>query len=301
MSPESRSRIRSGALSAAILSTIASSVAWIVEREAVLSLGTFAVAALSPLLGGLCILLFGKLRGELKPLTELLRHKREVLLLFTARYLLGSLLLTYSLAFTTASKAMFLTKMEPYAVALIAWVIYGQSLSARAVVLLIVHVIGAMLLSTGGVFTFSQEYIGDLLIGAGIICNAMSYQPAQHLARVAGASATAGYLSLVSGILLLPFALVFDSGAFAFSSGNLYGWGNLAATVVLFHAVSLLLWYHALRGLDAWLVSALRCLGPVIAAPIAWICYNQTLSATQILGALIVVLTSLLLLRERRS
>jgi probable blue pigment (indigoidine) exporter len=55
------------------------------------------------------------------------------------------------------------------------------------------------------------------------------------------------------------------------------------------------LWYWALERLDGWLVSALRAVGPVLAAPVAWIFFEQKLSPLQILGAAIVLLTAFLL------
>jgi drug/metabolite transporter (DMT)-like permease len=83
---------------------------------------------------------------------------------------------------------------------------------------------------------------------------------------------------------------------------HLIGWYYALATVVVFYVLSSGLWFFSLKEVPAWLASALRCVGPVIAAPIAWIVFDQRLTTLQMFGALTVVGTSLwmVVLEQRR-
>ncbi len=292
---------RNLAIIAAVLSTIASSIAWIYEKEAVVHLGSVSVASLAPLFGGALILLVGKVRGELKSPWLLLHSPRDVTVLLLSRYVMGGLLVTLALEYTQASKVIFLTKMEPYFVMLLGWFLYRAVPDRKHAVLLLVHIGGAILLSAGDSLSFAPEHVGDLILTSGILCCAISYRPAQRLANSVGSSTVAGYLSVVSGLLLLPIAVAVTPHTFSLDPSLYYGWSNLLATVLLFHFLGLFLWFYALRGLEDWLVSASRCLGPVFAAPVAWIFYSQPLTFVQIVGAAIVLLTSFLLLREKKK
>ena len=106
--------------------------------------------------------------------------------------------------------------------------------------------------------------------------------------------------SLIAGIIVLPFAFYAQPESFNFLlPENILGWQYLIITVFIFYVFSMLFWFISLHGLEAWLSSALRCLGPIFAAPIAWIFYQQRLGAVQVVGATLVILTSVLMLREK--
>jgi drug/metabolite transporter (DMT)-like permease len=85
------------------------------------------------------------------------------------------------------------------------------------------------------------------------------------------------------------------------TSEHVVGWYYTLATVAVFYVLSTALWFFSLKEVPAWLASALRCVGPVIAAPIAWLFFNQGLTLLQTCGALVVVATSLwMVVLERR-
>jgi drug/metabolite transporter (DMT)-like permease len=73
------------------------------------------------------------------------------------------------------------------------------------------------------------------------------------------------------------------------------------ASVLMFYVASTILWFYSLSAVSAWLNSALRCLGPVFAAPIAWLFFDKSLDGIQIVGATIVVGTSIaMIIRPKR-
>jgi len=207
-----------------------------------------------------------------------------------------------SLTLTSSTKTMFLTKIEPYLVLLIHIVFYGQRVTVAHLVLLAAHLAGAVVLSTGGEFALSPDIAGDLLLFAAVGCNAAFYGPAQRYARELGALYTSGLSQIIGGVCLLPFMIGFSSAMFDLSGEKLVGWYFALGTVLIFYVLSTALWFFSLKQVPAWLASALRCVGPVFAAPLAWMLFDARLTAIQLAGAFVVVATSVwMLMLERRS
>ncbi len=280
---------------AVLTASALSSVGWILEEQAISRLAPLPVVCVSHLLGGACLLLLGLWRSK-KPLVEAARAVTFPFFLFSVvRCAALSLLFGYCLTLTSSSKIMFLTKIEPYVVLLIQIVFHGHRTSVAHLALLAAHVAGAIVLSTGGVFHLSADIAGDLLIFAAVVVNAMLYAPSQRYTRDMGAMYASGFSQLIGGAVLLPFMVALSMPMFAFTEAHLIGWAYMVATVLVFYVASSSLWFFSLTEVPAWLASALRCVGPLIAAPIAWLVFNKGLTVPQSLGAVTVVLTSMLM------
>ncbi len=70
---------------------------------------------------------------------------------------------------------------------------------------------------------------------------------------------------------------------------------------VLFYIFAISLLYASLDGIEGWLSSALRATGPLVAAPIAFIFFGESLGPVQMFGALIVLLTSALISKQEKK
>jgi drug/metabolite transporter (DMT)-like permease len=187
---------------------------------------------------------------------------------------------------------MFLTKIEPYLVLLIQIVWYNHLTSVQHLALLAVHIFGAVLLSTGGVFELSLDTLGDLLLFVAVAGNALLYVPTQKYAQALGAMYAAGFSQLFGGLMLVPFTLLLARESFVPTDEHTIGWYYALLTVFVFHVLSTGMWFASMRHVPAWLASALRSFGPVLAAPVAWLWFNQPLSWIQTAGAFLVVVTS---------
>jgi drug/metabolite transporter (DMT)-like permease len=208
----------------------------------------------------------------------------------------------YSLTLTSGTKAMFITKIEPYIVLIISVVWFGHKTTLHHIALLTVHILGALLLSTDGRFVFSLDTLGDILILTGVVVSALFFIQAQSFSRIFGAIYVSALSQLIGGLALLPVALIFYWGRLGFSQEYLVGWYYVAFTALVFYMLSTPLWFASIQRIPAWLASALRAFGPVFAAPIAWIVFDKRLSLLQLFGALIVVLTSAwMVILERRD
>lgn len=232
---------------------------------------------------------------------ELFSQWKPFLLVLFLRNIFGFLVFTWALLMTSSAKVMFLTKVEPYLVLFLHWLLYNERIPRNDLLLLLVHVLGAILLSTGGEFHLQIEQMGDLLVFLGILANSLMYRPGKILADAWGASTVTVLSGFAAGLLLLPFAIFFQSADFAWTASHQIGFSYLLLTVVIYYVISSTLWFYSLQGVAAWLNSALRCVGPVVAAPLAYFLFGKTLTFSQLLGASIVILTSLLLLRSNRK
>jgi len=284
---------------AAVFSAALSSVAWLTEGRAVQGLSWLIVAGVSPVLAA--VILGGYLRWRVAlPVVSLVRaHLRTLLLLVVLRGILGLVIFTYALSLTNGSKVMFLTKVEPYLVLFLGCCTGRVRTTPVQLMLLAVHILGAMLLSTGGEVALGGVQAGDALVVLGILVMAITYAPATKLSGAIGATQVTFLINLLGGLVLLPCALIFHGEQFVWTEGTRLAWGNLIVTVFIFYIASTGLWYFALAHVEGWLVSALRCLGPLVAFPIAWLFLGESLEPAQLLGAALVLLTSLLLVWKR--
>lgn len=288
---------RRSAIAIAVLSSILSSLGWIFQGNAVHAIGPMTVVCAQGLLAGLYYLFYIRSPSKRIPLALIQTHWKKLAEFTLLRGIVGGILVCYALTLSESIKTMFFTKLEPYFVLFWAWLLQNQRITRDHALLLAIHVSGAILLSTGGQFSLAQSQWGDLLLISAVGIFSYTYIHAGDLSKTLGASHVNGLSSIATGLATLPAALLLAPA----EAWNLYsvGWLNLIVVVALFNIFALTMWFSALRHLENWLVSALRAVGPVFAAPIAWACFNQSLTLSQIFGAGIVLVTSGMLARKK--
>lgn len=280
----------------AILSPFFSTVSTIFKTGATKNLSPLVVIVVGGILGTIILFFLAKLFHEKITVEKLKTNRKDLLLALLFRSLLGELFLTFGLSQTQAIKAIFLTKIEPYFVLLLAWIFLKEKVRLNHLFLLSIHLAGAIILSTGGnLNVVNKAQIGDLFIIIAMAFFASSYNYGKRLAHNIGPISSNAITMGMATVILLPLLFIFTNPtAFA----NLLGWKYLIAYVILFNVISLTLWYASLKSLKGWIVSALRYIGPILGAPVAYVILKETLTTTQIFGAGIVILTSFLIIRE---
>jgi drug/metabolite transporter (DMT)-like permease len=279
---------RKQAIFAALFSSATSSIATILFCEAAKNLPALLASVCSQILGVVLVYILLRTRGKVISLERLEGNHRDLYLLIFVRSFLIQILCAYALAQTSGAKAVFITKMEPYLLVLWAWVL-GEALPSRKEsVLLVIHIAGAVLLSTGGELRFDSSARGDLLLMAAVLASSLTYQAARRVSERIGALQTVLYTEACGAVLCLPLALAVSSTW----SGPAPAWGLLALSSLLFYGFSMGLWYFSLRGIPGWLSSALRAIGPLIAAPCAWWWFGDRLNGVQICGAALILATT---------
>ncbi|MEX0425114.1 EamA family transporter [Providencia rettgeri] len=90
------------------------------------------------------------------------------------------------------------------------------------------------------------------------------------------------------GLVLLPFAIVFEPALPPLSSLNLIGLGYLT---LIGGALTYALWFRGLAILGPSSVASLGFLSPVSAVVLGWLYLNQQLSALQFIGMIVILLS----------
>lgn len=281
----------------AIISPFLSSVSTIFKSAATKALGPFAVLSFGSLLGAFLLISFSLLKRQSFSFSHLKNNFKDFSLLIITRPMLGELLFTFGLGLTLGVKAIFFTKIEPYFVLFWHWILRKEKVSANQLILLFVHIGGAVLLSTGGSFDgIKSAQIGDLMIILAMGLFSLSYFPAKKVAVKIGAIQANSLTLLISGIFFLPFAFLFSKPeTFNFFTK---GWTYLVLYAIIFTTVALTLWFAALKSVKGWIVSSLRSLGPIVGVPFAYFFFGEKLTSVQILGGVIILVTSFLIARE---
>lgn len=280
----------------AIISPLVSGIATILLGGASKLLHPLVILSFGPLIGGIILALLLLSRGENFKAREIKESSKDLALLIIFRQVIGWLLFVIALTFTDAIKAIFLTKVEPYFVLFWHWFLKKEKVEPRHLILLAIHISGAILLSTGGKFNvLGKEQLGDLLIIASMGTSSLSYIWATNVARKMGAIKTNSFMLLTAGLLFLPFA-PFVSPVSGWTHPT--GWVYLTLYAVLFSTIGLTFWFASLKTVKGWIVSALRALSPLLGAPFAYFLLGETLSIIQIIGGLIVLATSFLIAKE---
>lgn len=281
----------------AILSPFFSSIATIFKTGAAKSLTPLIVVAIGGLIGSIILLLVAKAFREKITFDKIRLNWKDLLFVLVFRNLLGELLFTFGLSQTQAIKAIFFTKTEPFFVLILAWLFLKEKMNAKYLVLLIIHFMGAIILSTGGnVQSVGKAQLGDLLIILAMGLFASSYSFGKRLAHNVGPIYSNAISMGIASVLLLPFVFLFSP--LPRLANQSQGWLYLIIYVLLFNVISLTLWYMSLKTVRGWIVSALRYIGPVLGMPVAYLLFKETLSLTQVFGAIVIVFTSYLIVRE---
>lgn len=281
----------------AILSPFFSSVATIFKTGAAKNLSPLIVIVVGGIIGSIILFFLYKLFRQKINFQKIKANRKDIILVFLLRSLLGELFLTFGLSQTNAIKAIFFTKIEPYFVLIFAWVFIKEKVQPKHLFLLLIHLIGAIILSTGGnISIFNKAQIGDLFIIIAMALFASSYNYGKRLAHNVGSIYSNALTMGMASLILLPFLLFFSPPTkLNFQS---QGWIYLFMYVLLFNVLGLTLWYASLKTVKGWIVSALRYVGPILGAPIAYFLFGETLSLLQIFGAAIIIITSFLIIKE---
>lgn len=280
----------------AILSPFFSSIATIFKTGASKTLTPLIVVCIGGIIGSIILFSIAKLLRQKPTFKKIKSDWKDIVFVLVLRNLLGELFLTFGLSQTQAIKAIFFTKIEPYFVLIFAWIFLREKVKLEHFLLLTVHLFGALILSTGGNFNIiGKTQIGDLLIIIAMGFFASSYSYGKRLAHNVGAIYGNALTMGVASLIFLPFLFAFSP--FTKISNPSLGWTYLLVYVILFNVIGLSLWYVSLKTVKGWMVSALRYIGPVLGAPVAYFLFGEKLNMIQVLGAIVVMFTSFLIVR----
>jgi drug/metabolite transporter (DMT)-like permease len=188
---------------------------------------------------------------------------------------------------TSIANATLIGAMQPLLVLLVAAPLFGERITRRKVVTAAVSLFGVALVILGAAPTSGASLRGDLLAVVNLVLYAAYFLEVKRR-RNAGVPSWAFLTGLVvwAAVALTPFALALSSDLGAIGGWDIF-WLLAMVLVPGLAGHGLMTW--AQRYVDVTVSSLLTLGSPVVSTVGAWIFFDQSLVAMQIVGAVLVI------------
>lgn len=223
------------------------------------------------------------------PLHGMTWGERRDLLLMSLLGMIGFTVLMFEgLKLTAASDAGIITATLPAAAALLGVVVMGDRLSRLQAGAIMLAVAGLALVQVTGAMSGASSFIGNLLVGGAVLCEASFVLLGKRLAPPYRPLRLALGANLVGLGLSVPLVL---------ASGEAVDWGSIPWSIWLlgtWHALSasvlcLWLWYRALPCVDTWFAGLATAAVPVAALAVSALFLGESIGGWKLAGAVLVV------------
>jgi len=227
---------------------------------------------------------------------------RDVLI-FGQLALLGvfpaQVLMTWGTQYSLASNAAILTLCLPVITALFAFLMLKEKMNKIRWISFIIAIIGVILCSTGDIkqMNFGSKYaIGNILIFLAIIGNAYYNTGVKKIASRYSEMELLFFTYVVMVILLTPLVLYYENDIFeripVFTRQT---WTGMILLTFFHNFLSMLLFFKALKVLDAMQVALSNYLVAFFGLPIAAFWLGETLNIMAIAGGILVLFSTLII------
>src|ERR1035437_1596992 len=225
------------------------------------------------------------------------------LLVFGPLALLGAfpaqVLMTWGTQYSLASNAAILTLTLPVITALFAFLMLKEKMNKIRWVSFIIAIIGVILCSTGDIkqMNFSSKYaIGNLLIFLAILGNSYYNVGIKKIADRYTEMEMVFYTYVVVVILLTPLVIYYEPDIFArIPSFTQQTWIGMSLLTFFHNFLSMILFFKALKVLDAIQVALSNYLITFIGLPVAAIWLAEKLNTGAIIGGTLVLVSTLII------
>lgn len=225
------------------------------------------------------------------------------LLVFGPLALLGAfpaqVLMTWGTQYSLASNAAILILTLPVITALFAFLILKEKMNKIRWVSFIIAIIGVILCSTGDIrqMNFSSKYaVGNLLIFLAIVGNSYYNVGIKKIADRYTEMEMVFYTYVVMVVLLTPLVLYYEPDIFAqIPSFTQQTWIGMSLLTFFHNFLSMILFFKALKVLEAMQVALSNYLITFIGLPVAVIWLGEKLNAPAIVGGILVLISTLII------
>lgn len=211
----------------------------------------------------------------------------------------SQVLMTWGTQYSLASNAAILVLALPVVTAVFAFFILKEKMNAIRWISFIIAIVGVLLCSTNDIehLDLSSRYaLGNILIFIAILGNAYYNVGCKKISGQYTEMEMVFYTYLVMVILLTPLVLYYEPDMFAVvPSYTLQTWIGMLALTVFHNFLSMLLFFKALKNLDATQVAISNYLITFMGLPIAAFWLGEKLNTQTIIGGLLVLASTLIL------
>lgn len=275
----------------ALLASIFIGFSFVFSSQANKAMNPITFTMLSSLLSSLILFLGMKLLKRNLGIKKLLKENyKEVIQIVLFRAFLGSLILNFGMKFTNATRASFLSRLEPMFVLFLSYFFLKEKVKTRQIFLVLSLIFGGFLISfSGDLSTFTTYNLGDLLVVVSLLFFSYSYFPAQKAMKKTSPQTITIVTNFFAGLTLLSFIFLTHSSTLAINTSALF---LLLGYTFTFSILGLSLWYLSLKTVKPWIVSSLLSLTPIFSSILAYFWLKEILTKIQLIGASIILLTS---------
>ncbi|HEX8040699.1 MAG TPA: DMT family transporter [Chryseosolibacter sp.] len=225
------------------------------------------------------------------------------MMLFGQLALLGAfpaqVLMTWGTQYSLASNAAILTLALPVITALFAFLMLGEKMNLVRWISFVLAIVGVILCSTGDIrqMDFSSRYaLGNAIIFTAIVGNAYYNVGIKKIAERYTPMELVFYTYVAMVILLTPLVLYYEADVFArIPSFTQDTWIGLALLTFFHNFLSMILFFKALKVLDAMQVALSNYLITFMGVPIAAVWLHETLSPEVVAGGILVLVSTLVI------
>ncbi len=219
------------------------------------------------------------------------RGRKDFLKVWLERFIIGSgLLLVFGVSLTLAIKSVFLVQLEPAFVFAWSVLLLKEKVRKSKLFLIATLLMGAFLVTTGGnLNVFESVLLGDILIIIALVFLSHSYLVSARLMKYSnplklyfGFAVCALPVFLALALALLPLSAFMVSG---------YNIALIAIASLLFNVIGFPLWLICLKRLKPWVLASSLVVQTLAGAVLSFVWLGQTLSAIQLVGGALVLIS----------
>jgi drug/metabolite transporter (DMT)-like permease len=231
------------------------------------------------------------------------RKNIKDLLIFIQLAMLGAfpaqVLMTWGTQYSLASNAAIITLSLPVITVVFAFLILKEKMNRIRWVSFIIAIIGVIPCSTGDLrkLNFGSTYaLGNVLIFLAIVGNAYYNVGIKKIAGEYTEIEMVFYTYVVVVLFLTPLVIYYEPDIFSrISHFTKQTWTGITLLTVFHNFLSMILFFKALKQLDAMQVALSNYMITFIGLPIAAIWLNEQLSAQSITGGVMVLIATLII------
>jgi drug/metabolite transporter (DMT)-like permease len=225
------------------------------------------------------------------------------ILIFAQLAILGAfpaqVFMTWGTQYSLASNAAILTLCLPIFTAIFAFLILKEKMNKIRWLSFVIAIIGVILCSTGDIkqLDFGTKYaVGNILIFLAIIGNSYYNVGIKKVAERYSEMEMVFYTYVVMVILLTPLVFYFEKDVFLrISSFTLQTWVGMSLLTLFHNFLSMLLFFKALKMLDAMQVALSNYLVTFFGLPIAAFWLGEKISNQALAGGILVLISTIII------
>ena len=203
-----------------------------------------------------------------------------------------------SFLYTSVANAALLGSLHPIVIAIGAWLLFREHITGVFMVGMAIAVAGSVALASAGATDFSTVAFGDILAILSTFGFSAYALTLKRLRQTLSTATIMLWTLALAPIMLLPVAAIVGE---TLVPQSLHGWGVVIAFALIGNVAGQSMMTYAFAHLPASFSSVSLLIVPVLAAVLAWVLFQETISVLQSIAGIAVLGGIVLAERGRRA